>query len=321
MKGVKGQEAEFMPGDIIFTEGDESSSLMYIQDGRIEVYREREGTEISLGVMAPGEFLGTVTLFSKEPRTASAKAVTQVKLLVMKASQLEQGLKDVPVWIQAVVKDTVARLKYVDERLVETKLKERQLSNKVGTPLHTAAQLCRFIVALMKTGCVQAEDQEVLPTSGMLKLAANVVLRPLEPVANIYGALVKCGVIKETSSSKVGQAIPKSRATLLDEFATFALGAAKSGVEEFAPAKLLPFMNALAKVRTKLPDADAWARTEVSQLLTKELGREIQPETFEDLVEFELCKTHPNDSISFNGPLLEKRAMFESACRAIAEEE
>lgn len=319
MKDVKGEQLVFVPGEVIFEEGDESNSLMFIQEGKVEVFRIREGLSIVLGTMGAGEFLGTVTLFSKEPRTAGARALTQTKVLVMKAAQLEQGLKSVPSWISSVVKDTVARLKFVDERFVESKLKERQLLNKVGTSLHVAAQLARFIAAQGKLVTVEVDGNEVFPTSGLVPTASGVLMRQLEQVASIYNAFAKSGVIKEVPAGKAGQGILKKRLPLLEEFATFAINASKNNLEGFAPQKLYTYMSALVKVRKKLADADSWPRLEVISILGKELGRDVPEDTLHDLIEWEVCKSQPQDAVSFQHKMIEKRVMFETACRIIHE--
>lgn len=317
MKGVKGEQVVFLPGDVIFSEGDESQSLMYIQEGKVEVFREREGTHIVLANMVPGEFLGTVTLFSKEPRTAGAKATTQVKLMVMKASQLEQGLKDIPVWIQAVVKDMVARLKFVDEKLVDARLKEKYLSNKVGTPLHVAAQLCRFIVAQARVGCVEFEKGEVLPMNGLLPMAASVFLKQLEPIAEVYNILTKQNIVREVQTGNLGPCFAKGRTPLLEEFSAFALATAKNGDDDFAPSKLLPYISALSKLKGKLPEAEAWPRATVLELLGKEMGRELPEDVVVELSECGALKLVPGDNLGFSPVALEKRVMFESAARLI----
>lgn len=317
MAEVKGEQAVFSPSEVIFDEGDQSDSLLFIQEGRVEVFRERNGIEIQLGIMGAGEFLGTVTLFSKEPRTASARALAQTKVLVMRPSQLEQGLKDVPTWMQAVVKDTVARLKHVDERLVETKLRERSLAHKLGTPLHVAAQICRYISASSKYAVVDHEGQPHVVLAGIQAALSSVLLKRLEVVTAVYGALTKSGIIKEVNG-KSGLCTPKETCPQLEEFATFALNVTKSGPAGFLPTKLINWANAFLKARQKLPPGEMVPKKDLFAQTEKDIGREGAEQAAFELSEVQFLKIN-GENISLNAQTQEKRLVFEVACRALQE--
>jgi CRP/FNR family transcriptional regulator, cyclic AMP receptor protein len=117
---MKGETISFAPGQLVFREGDPCDGVYFIQEGKIEIFRERDGLAVSFGFQSAGEVLGTLSMFTREARAASAKAVSQVSLLHVNAETLDLGIKSIPVWALALLKDTVNRLKIVDERLVES---------------------------------------------------------------------------------------------------------------------------------------------------------------------------------------------------------
>jgi len=74
-------EKRYNPGDIIFNEGDTSNSLYLIEKGDvlIEKATNREKTEFKdLAIISDYNILGEISLFENTPRTARAKALTQV---------------------------------------------------------------------------------------------------------------------------------------------------------------------------------------------------------------------------------------------------
>ena len=76
--------AHFVPGEIIFRQGDEGDFVYSIIDGRVEVIREApDGEAKVINRLGPGEYFGEMALIRHAPRTATVRAVTAVNAVVL----------------------------------------------------------------------------------------------------------------------------------------------------------------------------------------------------------------------------------------------
>lgn len=94
-------------GNIIITEGEHDESLYFIRDGEVSVSTtlvERgelqviqvEQERLHLATLKTGDFFGEGAFFTKEPRSATVSASTDVKLLKLPQRYLANILKDYP---------------------------------------------------------------------------------------------------------------------------------------------------------------------------------------------------------------------------------
>jgi CRP/FNR family cyclic AMP-dependent transcriptional regulator len=82
---------------IIFKEGGYDKTMFIVLDGSIRIYIERNEEEIELTVINKYNFFGEMALYRNRPRSASAKAITDVHLVVIKNQmQLEQFITQNP---------------------------------------------------------------------------------------------------------------------------------------------------------------------------------------------------------------------------------
>ena len=72
--------------EILFRKGDQGSSMFIIEDGIIEIRVPDilKKTEVRVSVMHQGAFFGEISLLDGLPRTATAVAVEETRLLVMR---------------------------------------------------------------------------------------------------------------------------------------------------------------------------------------------------------------------------------------------
>lgn len=317
---MKGETTMYLAGQVLFREGDPSGGLFFIKEGRIEIYRERDGTEILLGTSNPGDVLGTVTLFSKEPRTASARAVTQSTVLHLNPQALEVSMKDVPTWAQALLKDAVARLKYVDEKLVETKLTEKKLIQRVGTPMHHACQLTSLLAGLVRLGLIKEDDIELFPLKGFIPRAEQVLLKRAEYLESLFAALIQGGLVKQAEDKKFGSSLMRPKVQLLDDFSVFCLQVARKGIAGFAPTKLYPWMGALVRVQKRCPGQESFAQEELADHLSKEMGRTVSDILVQELMSHGVVRGQAGaGKVTFSVSQVQRRMVFENTCRLIKE--
>ncbi len=83
-----GKVFEFPQGKAIFHEGQTGNALFVILSGKVGLYKR--GKEIA--VLNPGDVFGEMALLTESPRTASAVALTMVRVLSLDERQITQVL-------------------------------------------------------------------------------------------------------------------------------------------------------------------------------------------------------------------------------------
>ena len=84
-------------GGILFKEGDEGEHVYVIVDGKLKLGTSSgDGRENLLSILGPGEMFGELSLFDPGPRTSTATAVTEAKLLSLSHEKLIPWLKGNP---------------------------------------------------------------------------------------------------------------------------------------------------------------------------------------------------------------------------------
>ncbi len=84
-------------GSVLFAEGDEGDQLYVIAEGKLKLGTSSgDGRENLLSILGPGEMFGELSLFDPGPRTSTATAVTDVKLLSLGQEKLLPWLAENP---------------------------------------------------------------------------------------------------------------------------------------------------------------------------------------------------------------------------------
>ena len=84
-------------GSILFKEGDDGEHLYVIVDGKLKLGTSSgDGRENLLSILGPGEMFGELSLFDPGPRTSTATAVTDAKLLSLSHEKVIPWLKQNP---------------------------------------------------------------------------------------------------------------------------------------------------------------------------------------------------------------------------------
>jgi CRP-like cAMP-binding protein len=84
-------------GQVLFKEGDEGDRLFVVVDGKLKLgTTSNDGRENLLSILGPGDMFGELSLFDPGPRTATATAVVDSKLLALAHDQVIGWLKEHP---------------------------------------------------------------------------------------------------------------------------------------------------------------------------------------------------------------------------------
>jgi len=87
----------FVPGELIFHQGDPGIGLYIIREGEVEIERENDHNEKkTLATFIKGDFFGELALVDGETRSASAVAKTESKVSVIFKPDLDEFIEKYP---------------------------------------------------------------------------------------------------------------------------------------------------------------------------------------------------------------------------------
>ena len=120
MKISRHHEMEtFANGDIVFREGEQTRDMYVIHEGRIEIVKEAGGHEVQLAVLERGSFFGEMSLLEGLPRSATAHAVGNAKLLVLRPGSLLLLIRRDPTFAFEMLQQMSGRIRELNEKLVQ----------------------------------------------------------------------------------------------------------------------------------------------------------------------------------------------------------
>lgn len=113
----------FEPGEMVFHEGDDKREMYVVLEGRIEVFKlnQREkgpSQEVLLATLGRGDFLGEMSLLESQPRSASARAQTPVKLLAIQPGGFLLKIRRDPTFAFEIMQALSRRIRLTNEALL-----------------------------------------------------------------------------------------------------------------------------------------------------------------------------------------------------------
>ena len=108
------------PGEILFSEGDQASSVFIIKKGELSAIKNYKSNPVLLGNAIVGEFVGEMAHFNAEPRSATVKAISDCELIEIPHGTLDMVLFSKPAWAKALISTLSKRLSKSNLNLVET---------------------------------------------------------------------------------------------------------------------------------------------------------------------------------------------------------
>lgn len=103
-------------GEVLFHEGDSGDTLYVISEGKIKLgTKAPDGRENLLSLLGPGEMFGELSLFDPGPRTSTATALTDARLLALAHEDLEPWLNGRPEVAKQLLRALAQRLRRTNE--------------------------------------------------------------------------------------------------------------------------------------------------------------------------------------------------------------
>ena len=120
-------------GQTLFKEGEKGGSLYFIKKGKVELsIKDRAtGEPVVVSVIGPQSVIGTMSFLEGEPRSATAKALTEISFVKVTEIQREKLLGTIPNWFKVLVKDLSQNIRKLNERYSELQTTNALLEKKV----------------------------------------------------------------------------------------------------------------------------------------------------------------------------------------------
>jgi CRP-like cAMP-binding protein len=80
----------FEAGDVIFREGEPGDTMFVVQTGQVRITRHGQDGDSTLAVLGAGDFFGEMAILNGRPRTATAEALTELRVLEINARTFGQ---------------------------------------------------------------------------------------------------------------------------------------------------------------------------------------------------------------------------------------
>src|SRR5258708_35732462 len=119
------EDIEFAEGQAIFSQGDEGSSLFVIEEGAVEISYGEGRTKVTLADLFPGQYFGELSLFDHAPRSATATATKQTRVIRLDRADLVDFVNKNPTAALRIIAEMSDRLRQTNE------LMSRQVSRNV----------------------------------------------------------------------------------------------------------------------------------------------------------------------------------------------
>jgi len=98
-------------GENLIKQGDVAEFVYILRAGQLSAYIEKQGQEVQLGIIEPGEFVGEMAYINGEPRSANVKATKDCELVEIPIHLLDHVLFMKPAWAKALMKTLSRRIK------------------------------------------------------------------------------------------------------------------------------------------------------------------------------------------------------------------
>jgi len=130
----------YLTGEEIFAEGSQGDLMFVILEGQVEILKSAQGGSAKvLSTLGKGEFFGEMALLDDKPRSASAVAKTDSKLLGMNEALLDSYIITNPEFAGKMIRNLVQRLRGAN-KLIEQAL----AGNTVKVVLEGLAEYARL---------------------------------------------------------------------------------------------------------------------------------------------------------------------------------
>jgi CRP/FNR family cyclic AMP-dependent transcriptional regulator len=120
-------EKTFATGDVVFSQGDQGSSMYVVQAGAVQIYLPGPGGStppVALRDVRTGEYFGELAIFDDKPRSASVRALVDTVLLELTRDELAEHLGRSKTAAMTILSEMAERLRETNAMLTQRAAKD-----------------------------------------------------------------------------------------------------------------------------------------------------------------------------------------------------
>lgn len=111
----------YSDGEIIFEEGEQGNCIYVIQSGKVRIIKKDSSGERTIAVLENGELFGEMALFDKLPRSATARALGDARILSMDKKRLFAGISRDPTLAFKTLEAVSGRIRKLNDEIMKLK--------------------------------------------------------------------------------------------------------------------------------------------------------------------------------------------------------
>lgn len=119
--------------EIIIKQGDQGDCMFVVQEGKVAIVKEVDGDEVQLALRGKGEFFGEMAIFEREPRSATARALGEARVLTIDKKNFMRRVHEDPSLAFYIVQEMSARIRALSSEVTRLQVK----LNEVPRPRST----------------------------------------------------------------------------------------------------------------------------------------------------------------------------------------
>lgn len=147
----------YKDGETIVEEGTPSRTLFIIQSGKVKIFKGRGEKETALALLGESDIFGEMSLFDASPRSATAKAVGETRVLAIDHEGLLKRIKMDPTLAFRIIRQMSQRIRNLNTRLISAQNAINQIDGKLlpfngAISIHNAdTKLIRDTIDMVRT--------------------------------------------------------------------------------------------------------------------------------------------------------------------------
>jgi CRP/FNR family transcriptional regulator len=111
----------YQDGEIIIRQGEVGNCMYVIQEGKVEVLIEKDGEEVQIAVRNEGDFIGEMAIFERDVRSATIRALGQVRMLTIDKKNFLRRISQDPSLAFRIVETLSYRIRELSEENAQLK--------------------------------------------------------------------------------------------------------------------------------------------------------------------------------------------------------
>jgi CRP/FNR family transcriptional regulator, cyclic AMP receptor protein len=104
----------FRDGAIVMQQGEPGECMYVVLEGHADVFREHDGSATHLATLGPGDFIGEMSLFEHETRSATVRAHGEVRMLTVDRRTLLSRIHEDPSLAMKILERMSRRVRELD---------------------------------------------------------------------------------------------------------------------------------------------------------------------------------------------------------------